>query len=167
MHHLLRLIAGIAAAALLGGGLVAAQVQRSASHRALAPVVASQSESPKSEDVRRGGELFTGTRRLANHGPACLSCHSVGTLPRISGATFAPDLTRAHRHLGGGRGLTGWLGAPPTPMMRATFQPAPLTSEEARALAAYLVEAETSAADTPARSHAAKTLRGGAREDLR
>ena len=104
------------------------------------------------EDVALGGELFSGTRALQRRGPACLSCHDVAGLRRLGGGTFGPDLTRAHARLGGSRGLTGWLAAPPTPVMRATFRTAPLEAAEVRALTAYLERAASGGADVPARS---------------
>ena len=99
-------------------------------------------EKPLSDqDAALGSEIFTGGRRLANHGPACLSCHDLAGLRRLGGGTFGPDLTRVHRRLGGNRGLVAWLGAPPTPMMRTTYRSAPLTPEERRSLTAFLEKA--------------------------
>jgi mono/diheme cytochrome c family protein len=161
MHHLLRVFAGIAVAAMLGcAAEAAAQVSQGAAPAS--PPVDDVRPAPQlSGEARRGGELFVGTRRLTNHGPACLSCHTVAGLSRLEGGTFGPDLTRAPRHLGDGRGLAALLRTLPTPMMRATFQHTPLTPDEARALSAYLVQAESRGVESPPRSRIAAVLAVG------
>jgi len=88
-------------------------------------------------DVERGRALFTGASRLSASGPACVSCHDAA-LPATGGGRLGPNLATAHERLGGRTGLTAWLGATPTPLMRALYRPAPLTTEEARALTAFL-----------------------------
>lgn len=128
----------------MAAALVALIEQRSGKPTA-APTLAP--EMATEQDVARGAELFAGTRALANRGPACLSCHDVAGLQRLGGGTFGPDLTRAHARLGGTRGLNGWLAAPPTPMMRATFRPAPLDPAEIRAVTAYLEKAAAGKAE--------------------
>ncbi len=115
------------------------------------PIATLAPEATTEQDVALGGELFAGTRALANHGPACLSCHDVAAIVRPGGGTFGPDLTRAHWRLGGTRGLSGWLTAPPTPMMRAMFRPAPLEPREVRAVTAYLEKVASGQAEPPAR----------------
>jgi hypothetical protein len=90
------------------------------------------------EEAVRGGELFAGTRALANRGPACISCHDTTNAAQPVGGTPAPNLARAHARLGGTRGLRGWLAAPPAPVMRATFHLVPLQPTEVRRQRAYL-----------------------------
>lgn len=99
-------------------------------------------------DVARGRDLFVGSRRLAGSGPACIACHESGDVP-APGGRLGPDLTQVHERLGGRRGLTAWLGATPTPMMRVVYRPAPLTRDESRALAAFLEHSAARGAARP------------------
>jgi ubiquinol-cytochrome c reductase cytochrome c subunit len=48
----------------------------------------------------RGERLFTGTTRLRNGGPACISCHTIAGTPFPGGGALGPDLTHAYRKLG-------------------------------------------------------------------
>jgi cytochrome c553 len=93
------------------------------------------------EDVARGRGLFLGTTRLAASGAACVACHDAPGLPSPGGGRLEPDMAAAHARLGGPRGLTAWLGAMPTPMMRALYRPAPLDADESHALAAFFEDA--------------------------
>jgi cytochrome c2 len=91
-------------------------------------------------DIARGRSLFLGRDRLSAAGPPCVSCHDTAALPAPGGGRLGPDLTDVNARLGGRRGLTAWLGAAPTPLMRAMYRPAPLTADESHALAAFLEE---------------------------
>jgi mono/diheme cytochrome c family protein len=96
-------------------------------------------------DVERGRALFTGASRLSGSGPACVACHDA-RVAAPGGGRLAPDLSAAHARLGGRAGLTAWLGATPTPMMRALYRDAPLEAGESRALAAFLEHSASSSA---------------------
>jgi hypothetical protein len=89
-------------------------------------------------EVARGRDLFAGSSTLSAAGPACIACHESGAVHTLGSGRLGPDLTHVIDRLGGRRGLTAWLGAPPTPMMRAVYRPAPLTREEVRGLTAFL-----------------------------
>jgi mono/diheme cytochrome c family protein len=91
-------------------------------------------------DVQLGRELFLGTQRLAGGRPPCVSCHTVGELTALGGGRLGPDLTLVNERLGGPKGLSTWLLAPPTPTMQSVFQAWPLKPEEIHALAALLNE---------------------------
>lgn len=95
-------------------------------------------------EIERGRALFTGASRLSASGPPCAACHDAA-LPTPGGGRLAPDLSGVHGRLGGRTGLTTWLAATPTPHMRALYRQAPLTNEEARALAAFLESPDTGA----------------------
>ncbi len=88
-------------------------------------------------DAARGRELFLGKRRLSNGAAACIACHDASGLP-LAGGRLGPNLSAAHQKLGGDRGLASWLHNPPTKMMSTIFRSAPLTTEEASDLAAFL-----------------------------
>jgi cytochrome c551/c552 len=92
------------------------------------------------EDVSRGRVLYIGSVRLANGGPSCLACHEAGVRTGLGGGTLGPDLAAAAGRLNGARGMSSWLSAPPTPIMRATFGRAPLTADEVKALTAFFVD---------------------------
>lgn len=89
-------------------------------------------------DVQAGRELFLGNRQLSGGAATCISCHSVGGLTALGGGRLGPDLTLVNERLGGPKGLSTWLLAPPTPTMQSVFQSRPLKPEEIHALAAFL-----------------------------
>jgi len=90
------------------------------------------------EDVQVGRELFRGSRPLANGGPPCISCHTVGRIGALGGGRLGPDLTLVNERLGGPKGLSTWLLAPPTPTMQSIFKTQALKPEEIHAVAAFL-----------------------------
>lgn len=110
------------------------------------------------EEAVRGRAIFEGRTPLAAGGAACVACHSGGDLPAFAGGRLAPDLGDVHQRLGGGKGLTAWLGGTPTPMMRSLYSDARLTAEEARGVAAFL---ETTSAAPPVRRAGFPHVLGG------
>jgi mono/diheme cytochrome c family protein len=124
-----------------------------------APVPLADEPPVTAADVEHGRALFTGATRLSASGPACAACHDAA-LPSPGGGRLAPDLTSAHARLGGRAGLTAWLSATPTPLMRALYRPTPLTDDEARALAAFLGQSEASSGTSPVALLAAVGLGG-------
>jgi mono/diheme cytochrome c family protein len=93
------------------------------------------------EDISRGRALFIGRRALANGGPACISCHTVSHVAPLGGGGLGPDLTQSVERLGGVSSVSAWLGSPPTPTMRATYNGRALRDNEVRELVAYLKSA--------------------------
>jgi mono/diheme cytochrome c family protein len=91
-------------------------------------------------DLAVGRDLYDGRRRLAARGPSCVSCHHFAAVGGLGGGTLGPDLTRVRERLGGTRGLTAWLGNPPTRVMRAVFRLQPMADDEVFAIAAMLGE---------------------------
>lgn len=92
-------------------------------------------------DLADGGDMYAGRRRLAQGGPACVSCHSLARTRGLGGGRLGPDLTAAGKRLGQVPGLTNWLSNPPTPVMRTLFRARPLTPDETFALAAAIDDA--------------------------
>jgi mono/diheme cytochrome c family protein len=96
-------------------------------------------------DLTLGRALFSGEQSLAKGGPACISCHTVGTLGSFGGGRLAPapqyDLTRVYERLGGRKALGSWLSAPPTPTMNAIFKQHPIEPNEAFALLSVVEDA--------------------------
>ena len=90
------------------------------------------------EDIAVGRAMFTGKRPLKNGGPACIGCHSVNSLGGLGGGRLGPNLTNAYERLGGRKGLTAWLMAPPGLTMQPIFQKQPLEEDEVLALVAFL-----------------------------
>jgi mono/diheme cytochrome c family protein len=95
------------------------------------------------EDVAAGEALFTGRAKLAGGGAACNACHGAGPIAWLGGARLGPDLTFVSTRMKGRVGVTAWLKAPPTPVMRRLFREQPLTPVELHALTAYLEDANT------------------------
>lgn len=89
-------------------------------------------------DVAEGRKLFLGVRPLANGGPSCISCHTVGTLGGLGGGRLGPDLTLVYERLGGRKAVGGWLTSPPTPTMQAVFRKQPLKPEEIPLVLAFI-----------------------------
>ena len=100
-------------------------------------------------DVDRGQALFTGMRRLANGGPSCLSCHTVGGLGGLAGGRLGPDLTRAYERLQGRKNLASWLLAPATETMRPVYADRMMTNEEIVPLVAFLEDAAHNRKEDP------------------
>jgi mono/diheme cytochrome c family protein len=114
--------------------------QRSAgAHPATAPSAAGAPPPAATftrEEIARGRDLYSGRARFANSSPACASCHDLGGV--LAGGTLGPRLAGVLDRLNGAKGLSLWLSAPPTPVMRSIYRGAPLSSDEVRALAAFV-----------------------------
>jgi mono/diheme cytochrome c family protein len=82
------------------------------------------------EDVSKGTQIFLGDRKLSQAGPACISCHTLGTIGGFGGGRLGPDLTLVYKRLGGRKPLSAWLSAPPTPTMQSVFQDHLLQADE-------------------------------------
>ena len=88
-------------------------------------------------DVERGKALFLGTTRLANGGPACMTCHSVAGVGALGGGNLGPDLTAVFNRYGGQAGLTAFLTQPSTVTMGAVWANQPMTDQESADLVAF------------------------------
>lgn len=88
-------------------------------------------------DVERGKALFLGTTRLANGGPACMTCHSVAGVGALGGGNLGPDLTDVFNRYGGQAGLAAFLGVPSTVTMGAVWANQPMTDQERADLIAF------------------------------
>ncbi len=92
-------------------------------------------------DVAQGRAIFEGARRLANGGPACISCHTVRGVGALGGGRLAPDLTRVFERLQGRKNMSVWLFAPATPTMGTVFKLQALKPEEILPLVAFFEDA--------------------------
>jgi mono/diheme cytochrome c family protein len=93
------------------------------------------------EMIALGRELFQGNTRLANGGPACISCHHVKNDAVIGGGILARELTTVFSRMGEA-GVASILGKAPFPVMDAAYQSKPLTSDEITALVGFLQDAD-------------------------
>ncbi len=93
------------------------------------------------QDIVIGREIFTGRRRLANGGPACMSCHTMRGLGGLSGGRLGPDLTLVYERLQGRKGVGAWLTNPASPTMAPVFRDAQIQPEEILPLIAYFEDA--------------------------
>ena len=107
--------------------------------QAAAPIVAERPFTP--EDLALGAEFFEGTRPLHQGGPACISCHTLGTMTGLAGGRLGPDLTLVFQRLGGRQGAGAWLTAPPTPVMQSIFHQHALQPDEILALLSLFEDA--------------------------
>lgn len=123
--------------------------------RALLAMLDAESKLPKSQfagiqisdrpftayDVAQGKAIFSGVRRLAGSGPACISCHTVKGTGTLGGGRLGPDLTRVYERLQGRKNMAAWLFAPATPTMSSVFRQHALKPEEILPLVAFFEEA--------------------------
>jgi mono/diheme cytochrome c family protein len=93
------------------------------------------------EDIVLGQDLFEGTVRLSNGGPACNSCHDVTNDAVIGGGILAKELTSVFSRLGG-PGVRAILGSPPFPVMQEAYKDESLTEPEVKALVGFLQHAD-------------------------
>jgi mono/diheme cytochrome c family protein len=110
-----------------------AQVAPPASEQAVA--------EPSESDIHQGQDLFQGTIRLANGGPACNACHEVVNDAVIGGGILARELTTVFSRMGM-PGVAAILGTPPFPVMQAAYEGKPLTADEVRSLVGFLQYAD-------------------------
>ena len=107
--------------------------------RSPSPTEAQESPSDRpftADEVALGRGIFTGSHKLSGGGPACISCHTLGTLGGFGGGRLGPDLSGLYDRFGGREGLNTWLSAAPSPTMQAIFEKRPLQPEEIRLLTA-------------------------------
>jgi mono/diheme cytochrome c family protein len=126
-----------------------------ATANALLDLIEAESKLPKSrfagsqisdrpftaQDVAVGRQLFTGSRRLAAGGPACISCHTMRGLGGLSGGRLGPDLTLVYERLQGRKGLSAWLMNPASPTMAPVFRNTQIQPDEILPLVAYFEDA--------------------------
>lgn len=93
------------------------------------------------QDIVIGQNLFQGKIRLANGGPACISCHDVKNDAVIGGGILARELTTVFSRLGG-PGVRAILGSAPFPVMQQAYLNKPLTDEEIFSLVSFLRQAD-------------------------
>ncbi len=108
------------------------------------------SDNASSEEISLGQNLFEGGTSLTNGGPACISCHNVGSNRIIPGGLLAKDLTTAHSRMGGDAGITGILNAPPFPAMTQAYKNKPMTEKEIFAISSFLNKVEKENGAQPA-----------------
>lgn len=89
------------------------------------------------EEIKSGQFLFSGTIRMSEGGPGCISCHNVKNDKLIGGGLLAKDLTDAYSRMNEA-GIKAILTSPPFPAMKEAYQNNPLTEEEAYNLTAFL-----------------------------
>ncbi len=88
-------------------------------------------------DIEIGKNIFEGTKKLTNGGPACISCHNIDNPAIFNGGLLAKDLTTAYSRLSPA-GIGGILSNPPFPAMADAFASKPLTKDEINYLLAFL-----------------------------
>ncbi len=99
--------------------------------------------APASEkDILIGQDLFQGTIRFVNNGPACNACHEVRNDAVIGGGILATELTTVFSRMGGA-GVKAILGHAPFPVMQVAYKDQSLTEDEVVALVAFLEYADS------------------------
>ena len=112
------------------------------------------------EQITLGQDLFQGTARLTNGGPACNSCHDVTNDAVIGGGVLAAELTTVFTRLGG-PGVRAIIGSPPFPVMQRAYQDKALTDEEVIALVGFLEQADAEQAFHQPRDYGPKLFGAG------
>jgi mono/diheme cytochrome c family protein len=116
--------------------------------------------APTAEAIARGQDLFQGTARLANGGPACNACHDVKNDAVTGGGTLSKDLTTAYSRIGG-PGVRSLVGKAPFPVMRDAYGGKSLTDDEVAALVAFLQHADSEGELESAPDYGARLTVGG------
>lgn len=105
-------------------------------------VAADVATTATAADIQTGQQLFQGTLRFFNGGPACNSCHEVRHDAVIGGGILARELTTVFSKMGGA-GVTAILGRAPFPVMQAAYKNQALTADEVVAMVAFLEYADS------------------------
>ncbi len=88
-------------------------------------------------EIEDGKNLFTGSVRLKNGGPACLSCHTAGDAGILGGGGLGPDLTHVYTSYNDS-GLSKVLRNISFPTMVRLYKGNPLEDEEVYKIKSYL-----------------------------
>ncbi len=116
---------------------------------------------PATEDeIVLGQNLFQGTTRLSNGGPACNSCHEVTNDAVIGGGVLARELTTVFSRLGG-PGVRSIISSSPFPVMQRAYLDRPLTDPEVSALVGFLQQADAEQAFHQPRDYGIKLFGAG------
>ncbi len=100
-------------------------------------------EEPASEeDILAGQDMFQGSIRFINGGPACNACHEVRNDAVIGGGVLAAELTTVFTRMGKA-GVVAILGQSPYPVMQTAYEDRSLTEGEVTALVAFLEYADS------------------------
>ena len=89
------------------------------------------------EDKENGRKLYLGLMPFSKGGPACVSCHTVGSHGPLGGGTLATDLTHIYSDYKD-KGLSVALKKLGFPVMEDVYAGKELTDEEAYQLKAFL-----------------------------
>lgn len=99
-------------------------------------------EDAGKDEISAGEKLFFGEEKLANGGPACVSCHNVINGENISGGLLAIDLTNAFTRLSEA-GINAVITNPPFPIMKTTYINNSITKDETFNIIAFLKQTDT------------------------
>ncbi len=101
-----------------------------------------QGSPPPQASAERGRQLFQGTARFQNRGPACGSCHGSAGLDFPNGGTLGPDLTGIYQRMGPDA-MSVILQTLYFPTMNPIFASRPLTPQDQGDLMAFLQQSGT------------------------
>lgn len=101
--------------------------------------------APTQAELVRGRNIFEGIVRLENGGPPCNTCHHVQNDAVIGGGVLARELTTTFSRMGA-EGIAMMIphdgSESPFPVMQAAYRGREITGGEARALVAFLQDAD-------------------------
>lgn len=89
------------------------------------------------KNIQNGLRLFSGEKRLANNGVACIACHDVKDERIFSNGYLAVSLTESYDKMGSA-GIAAILRSPPFPAMTSSYRNHILSEEEIIDITAYL-----------------------------
>lgn len=120
----------------------------------------SSAEPPSAGEISLGGDLFQGTVRFENSGPACNACHDVNNDSVTGGGALATDLTSAYSRMGAA-GLFAIVSQAPFPAMQAAYNDKPLNEEEIASLVAFFQYADAESDSQQATSYGFRLFLSG------
>ncbi|WP_020677683.1 hypothetical protein [Geopsychrobacter electrodiphilus] len=90
-------------------------------------------------DATIGGQLYAGSRPMANGGAPCIACHAHPGFGAAGTASYGPDLSNLYTDYGA-EGVAGVLESLAFPSMEAIFASRPLTARERLDLSAFFAQ---------------------------
>lgn len=88
-------------------------------------------------EIARGEKYFTGENPLSKGGPACIACHSAGSIGQLGGGKLGPNLTLAYSNYND-KGLSKVLTNISFPTMATIYKKHPLSEQEVYEIKSFL-----------------------------
>lgn len=119
-----------------------------------------QNKQAQPGEIQLGRDLFEGSVRFANGGPACTACHNVISAVAAGGGALAIDLTQTFSRLGAA-GLRAIIAGKPFPAMQAAYAGGEFSESEISALTVFLQKTDQDQAGLTPKNWELRLFSGG------